>query len=413
MKLSGSLNELQQNANYKDLSKISKSLTIVLETSPELTDVKVIGIIPNIVNTSCTNLYYKNILHSKPILLDNIQLLSKSDNIQYIYRGNYLLTASGPLTPTPSPAPASAKQKWRWCVWSTKGWQATIENKSCGKRGNPAQPTDGSDPTDGSILGSAGFGAASGCCACTSGSMKCSESSFKVLKKSGVPSALHNKLLPRDLLQTWPCSGGTNEVLFPEGKWAWILHGSIAANACTDESAKVTKAGKMRYCWWIKNVFGSKVDNMDPKGSFTISGKYLQTLKNRIDTSDFPDIDITNDFTAYASAGHGMWGGTCINFDLSLFWLETEKKIIINMQTGPRTWSGENIPYGGKGGYSTNIVPHGITLTGKDEYGKPVDSDLDIFTTDDNGTLRLKDGITANQAPTQKNPSIPWNCKGV
>ena len=393
MKLSGSLNELQQNANYRDFSKISKSLTIVLEASPELTDVKVIGIIPNIVNISCTH-YYKNILHSKPILLDNIQLLSKSDNIQYLYRGNYLLTASGPLTPTPSPAPASAKQKWRWCVWSTKGWQATIENKSCGTRGNPAQPIDGSDPTDGSVLGSAGFGAASGCCACISGSMKCSESSFKVLKKSGVPSALQEKLLPQELLQTWPCSGGTTEVLFPEGNWAWILHGNIGDNLCTNGT--ISQDAKKRYDWWKKNAYNGRVpqNSDDHKGWFTISGEYLQNLIKKVDTSAFSDINIKSGFKAWASNGHGMWRGNCINSDLALFWLNTEKKFIINMQTGPRAWSGEIVPFGGAGGYGPAIVPHGITLTGLMEDGNPADKSLDIFTTGSDGTLTLKSGIT-------------------
>ena len=62
------------------------------------------------------------------------------------------------------------------------------------------------------------------------------------------------------------------------------------------------------------------------------------------------------------------------------------------MQTGPRTWSGEISPFGGAGGIKPAIVPHGIALTGLDEHGNRVDSDLDIFENTKDG-LKLKDGV--------------------
>ena len=107
-----------------------------------------------------------------------------------------------------------------------------------------------------------------------------------------------------------------------------------------------------------------------------------------------------------------MWGGRCERFDLSLFLrtncavtpggAEGKPFFIMNMQTGPRTWSGEITPFGSNGntadpkpyGEDRNAeVPLGMTISGEDEMGNSWDC-LDIFKANTNGEPTLKDGIT-------------------
>ena len=132
----------------------------------------------------------------------------------------------------------------------------------------------------------------------------------------------------------------------------------------------------------------------DHKGHFCISktGNYLKTLLSYIDTGTFTEIEseLSEGIQMNASNGHGMWKGYC--GDLSLF--KMDDMYIINLQTGPRTWSGEIVPYGGGGGaWPVATIPTGITLTGLTENGVTVSDDLDIFNWENNTISSLKDGI--------------------
>ncbi len=301
---------------------------------------------------------------------------------------NSNITPSGGPTPnsnvTPSGGSTSGNsQKWRWCVWSTPGWQASLTGKPCGGRGGK---DGGSDPS----AGQSDFSGASG----LTGSG--SSTHYGVLEKSGAPQSLLPQVGPNF---KYPCPGSDKETAFPKGQWAWILHGGIGANRCTTDSGNISAEAGARYDWWLKTFFGGQSWN-SASGSLKLSGEYLKNLLSKVDTS-LLDQKAGSDWktkgiTAYGSAGHGMWGGNCKNFDLSLFWLKD--KFIINMQTGPRTWSGEiTQPYGEGGGYGPAIVPHGITLTGLDEFGNQIDSSLDIF----EGTgdsLKLKSGVTLSSS---------------
>ena len=287
--------------------------------------------------------------------------------------------------------PITSKQNWRWCVWNTGGYQElTCDKKPCSDRigqGDCGQPSkeikdDGSDPSAGAndLNGAAGFDK--------------QNNTFTIIKKSGALET--DNLLPKELLQNFPCGKTDHQALFPKGNWAWIRHGPIGINLCTTNSGKVTAKQTATFNWWKKYVY----DNGSNPGNFLITGSYLKYIRDNIDFTllskqnkdAYKIITTDSSFIAWGNSGHGMWGGNCIEPCLSLYWSELDNKFIINLQTGPRTWSGETVHYSGAGGYKGAIIPHGITLSGNDEHGILQDN-FSIFNYDENNEPTLKDGI--------------------
>jgi len=327
------------------------------------------------------------------------------------------------------------KQEWRSCVWSTPGYSVATPDGPCGERTGGSSNDEGSDPSTGADCKDFYQAAA------------LSKNGEKYDTK-GLQGKQH--LLPIAESGFFKCcSKGDAEAAFPPSGqyavnlrldkglkgWAFIVRSSIGSAVCSTGGS--TEETRRRWRWWQEKLYGGvgkgPQSPSDIKGRLVLKGHYLKTLveslnnksKEAITNSLQDDGKWKEDgITAYAANGHGMWGGTCANFDLSLFLrtnsaykptevAEGKPFFIMNMQTGPRTWSGEISPFGSNGntaspephGSDANAeVPVGMTLSGEDEMGESWAS-LDIFEDGENGEIKLKAGISHFGPPDGPAPS--------